>query len=294
MPKNQYKVGTDNDPNIIVTLEAHSSRACTFWADPHNESFYIAPICQATSVSPQKVVEGRNNAIRAVTPDPKDPGRVKPREPALQLTFSEKPKKPELGYVLGSDRETCDIYLGTLDDCVSPQMFAISFNQNNEVIMKSRSSHATAVTYSAQTEERAVFTWIFPSDQDISVNIAETIIFSVIVPTHGTDKAAFKDHCRDFRTLADSASGALNPPNFTKQQNTMEPPVYLRTGLIGSGGFGVVYKALSMPDGRTVAVKRFKSIKSIQSKIAWKLEADVLKKLAKTPHVSTAFHLCTY
>lgn len=86
--------------------------------------------------------------------------------------------------------------------------------------------------------------------------------------------------------LADSASGTSNLLNLSSRPDTetsqtkAEPPFYLRTGRIGNGGFGVVYKARSMPDGGTVALK------SYTSKNAWSLEADVLRKLSKTPHVS--------
>ena len=104
------------------------------------------------------------NGKRPRAPDPKDPSQVKTREPALQIAFSKKPKNPELGYVLGSDRALCDLFLGYTNDCISERMFAISFTQNNEVIMKSWSRLAIAVSYGSQSEERGVFTWIFPSN----------------------------------------------------------------------------------------------------------------------------------
>lgn len=74
---------------------------------------------------PQELVPGHD-----------DPGLAKVSEPALQITFSRKPKNPELGYLLGGDRELCDILLGCPDDSISHRMFAISFNQYNEVLSR--------------------------------------------------------------------------------------------------------------------------------------------------------------
>ncbi len=272
-----YKAETDNDPNVVVTLVAHGHRTLHMWADPQNGSFYIPPLSQATSEHPRASGVKPKKDNRERTPDPNDPSLVKTREPALQITFDKKPKNPELGYVLGSDRELCDIFLGYSNDYISERMFAISFNRNNEVIMKSWSSHAIAVSYGSQSWKRGVFTWIFPSDQeDIFVNIGDTIMFTVVVPIHETDEATYEANCRTFMMPADSASHTSNLLSLP------EPPFYLRLAQIGKGGFGAVYKARSMPDGRTVAVKRFKS------KAAWTLEADVLRKLSKTPHISTS------
>ncbi|KAF6221946.1 hypothetical protein HO133_001914 [Letharia lupina] len=67
-----------------------------------------------------------------LVPGPDYPCLAKVSEPALQITFSREPKNPELGYLLGSDRELCDILLGCPDDSISHLMFAISFNQYNE------------------------------------------------------------------------------------------------------------------------------------------------------------------
>lgn len=272
---------TDNDPNMILTLVAHGHRATDVWADPHNKSFYLPPVSQAVNGKPSKAVVTKDGRSRQPTPSPNDRGRLKTSEAKLQITFGNKPKNPEVGYLLGSDRELCDIFLGSIEDCISQRMFTISFNQYNEVIMTSSSSNATLVKYHRQKGDRMNFTWIFPPGQKkIFVNAGDTegdgIKITVGVPTHDTDKAAYEANCRNFMHLANSAA---------TPHATTEPPFYLRTEKLGNGGFGSVYKARGMPDGRTVAVKYFKS------KDVWTLETDILQKLSKTPHVSTALHL---
>ena len=298
MLTDEYQKSTDNKPDVIVTLVADCARASEIWQHLFNESRYLPHAPQATSVRIREIEPSPNNLFREKTPPSTHPGLAPKKEPAIQLTFSNPPKKPELGYLLGSDEEDCDVFLGSTDDAISGCMLSISFNENNEVILQSSSINATRVSYSidgTQVVTRTNFTWIFlPEVQSIHVIVADKIDFWVVLPKHETDQAAYKANCENFRRFADSAAHALSLPNPSSQpsttlasptaipQPTTERPFYLRTAEIGDGGFGVVYKGRSMPDGRAVAVKTFKS------KDAWAVEANVLKRLSKTPHVSAA------
>lgn len=149
---------TDNNPDIILTLVAQCHRAHEVWADPHNESFYIRPLSQTNDRRLPEDDVKPDHVVREITPSSDDPHLIKATEPALRISFSKKPKNPELGYLLGSDHETCDIFLGSLADCISHQMYAISFNQYNEVTMKSSSGNRTLVTYREQQGTRNNFT----------------------------------------------------------------------------------------------------------------------------------------
>ena len=275
MPGKQREMATNNNPNIIVTLVARSHRACDAWADPHNEPFYIPPKSPGRDKSPREEVESSASNTRQPTPDADDPSMIKPSEPALQITFDRKPKNPALGYLLGSDRKICDIYFGATEDWISQMMLTMTVNQYNQVTMTSLNNAMILVSYDKQQEERKRFTWIFPVEQEsIFVEATRAIWFTVEVPKHDTDKTTYERNCRGFLALASSASRTLKLPKPLRQRQ-----FYLRTVKIGAGGFGKVHKAISMPDGRTVAVKRFKA------KNAWSLEAHVLRKISKTPHV---------
>ena len=277
MATDQYKLATDNDPNIIVTLISQGHRTGTVWAHPCNESFYLPPLCQATSEVPWEMEVHPRDPFRELTPDDDDPEFIDPSEPALQISFSRKPKNPELGYLLGSDPELCDIFLGSTDDSISHQMFTISLNLHNEVILTSLSNRQTSVSYGSQKAKRRNFTWSFPPKQKrISVQASRSIKFIVEIPAHEIDKAAYEANCRNFKICLSQSKHELASSAAGKNS-----PVFLKTLQIGNGGFGMVYKARSMPDGRTVAIKEFKCKK------AWTLEADVLKKLSDTPHVGT-------
>lgn len=268
-------MATDNNPNIIVTLVARSHRAHEAWADSHNEPFYIPPKSHARDGRPRKEIVGPNDDVRQKTPDEDDPNMIEPSEPALQIKFSEKPRNPELGYLLGSDRKVCDIFFGSTDDWISQRMFIINLNQYNEVTMTTLTKANVIVSYGKQQGTRRKFTWVFPPEQKkIFVKATKAIEFTVEVPTHKTDQESYMSNCRKLLEPANRAGR-------TTYQATMDRPFYLRTVKIGDGGFGKVHQARSMPDGRVVAVKQFKS------KRAFILEADVLRKIAKTPHVST-------
>ena len=305
MSTKRYKIATNNNPDIIVTLVADGYRALQMWENTYNESRYISNSSQATNggmrptdPSLRDISPSPEDTFRETTPSGDDLALDPVPEPAVQFAFSKPPKNPELGFLLGSDEEVCDMFLGSSDDCISRRMLSISFNEYNEVILNSTSGNKTQVSYSIdgiQSATRKTFTWVFPIEvEKIFVNVAGRIQFWVVVPTHELDKAAYEANCREFKKLADSASHTLSLLNFSSRPDTRfasgaastlvttEPPFYLRTVKIGEGGFGAVYKGRSMPDGGIVAVKRFRS------KDAWTLEADVLQKLSKTPHVSTA------
>ena len=301
MLEDKYQRATDNKPDVILTLVADCTRASEVWEHLFNESRYLPYAPQATNGDLCELeLSPDDDLFRETTPPSEGPGVEPKKEPGLQLRFSNPPKNPALGYLLGSDEEVCDVYLGSTKDTISACMLSISFNEHNELILRSSDSpkiNPTRVTYSidgTQQVTRTHFSWILlPEVQTLHVNVAKHIEFWVVMPKHVTDQAAYQANCRKFRRLAHGVPRTLSLPNgwslpsatpasgAATPQARAEPPFYLRTAVIGDGGFGVVYKARSMPDGRTVAVKTFKS------KNAWTLEASVLRKISKTPHVST-------
>ena len=298
MLSDRYQKTTDNQPNVILTLVADGADAIQAWGHIFNESRYLPHAHHTTNVPICELEPKPNNFFRERTPPAKGPGAAPKKEPGLQLTFSNPPKNPELGYLLGSDEEVCDVYLGSTEQGISDCMLSISFNESNELILRNSNStsiNSTRVTYSINNERQGVqrkhFSWILlPEAKGIHVNVADHIEFWVVMPKHVTDQAAYQANCQHFKELADSATGTRSLPegwslpNATPASGAATPqaeagaPFYLRTAVIGKGGFGVVYKARSMPDGRTVAVKTM-------SKEAWALEANVLTKISKTPHV---------
>ena len=292
MSQSDWKSATNNNPNIIVTLVPRTDEASRAWADSHNAPFYIPPKSQASDTAPRTVAVGPKGATKR-PPDTSDPKTVNPCKPALQVTFSSQPKNPGTGFLLGNDREVCDIFLGSKDDKISERMFVITFNKYNDVVLKSLSDAKIVVSYDEQEEERKNFTWILVEEQKrILVSVTRAIQFTIEVPKHDIDKEAYYSNCRKFRELANSASRALNlrdpssqpgtalASGRTTSEATKIRPFYLRTAKLGEGTYGSVHSARSMPSGKTVAVKVF------ESRSALAVEAKILKKICKAPHVS--------
>lgn len=221
MLEDRYQRATDNNPDIILTLVSDCAGASEVWEHFFNESKYLPHAPQATKPVIRELEPSPDDDLfRDRTPPPEE---LEPKkEPGLQLAFSNPPKNPALGYLLGNDEEVCDVYLGsTRKHGISACMFSIFFNEHNELILKSSNSttiNPTRVTYSidgtqdgTQQVTRKHFSWILlPEVQKIHVNVAGRIEIWVVMPKHITDKEAYEANCRNFRRLAASASVAAN------------------------------------------------------------------------------------
>lgn len=126
-------------------------------------------------------------------------------ERAIQLTFSQPPKRPG-SFILGTDPRTCDIVLPSLEG-ISKQHCAISFDAQSRLVLSDFSERGTQVWYDWECNgDRTDYSWVlssgcsdeFPSMvQRIIVDI-QGVRFQVVVNDHCADWNAFREQVDRF------------------------------------------------------------------------------------------------
>ena len=267
-----------NDPRLIVTLEAVSPTAERAWNRPQNQDRCLPASESVVDIS-----------SRESTPAVGQPGSQ------IQLTFNDKPKNLEKGFVFGSDPKICDVFLGERGAGFSGQQFCIAFNERGEVIFKNTSRKEAQVNYNSENPPRRnQFTWIlFDTYKNIEITMGEEddLIFKVEWPKNRKFcLAEYEAHRDAYFEERRSALPQLSQLGMESQQTTAVPtaqhsprqkpsgqqPIYLLEEELGHGGFGTVHKAVDVSTGDVYAAKKFHHGN-------WKKEVDILMSLS---HVS--------
>jgi len=275
----------ENDPRLIVTLEPVNPIAERAWNRPHNRDR-----CVPGTEPDGEVVDIPS---RETTPDAPEQ-----RGSQIQLTFDNKPKNLEKGFVFGSDPEKCDVLLGGWDAGFSRQHFRITFNARGEVILEDTSRVVTSVDYNGEKPKgRNHFTWIlFDRYENIEVTLNKSedqnkkntneLIFKVERPKNRKYcRAEYEAHRDAYLEERRTALPPLSQLGVESQQTTAlltaphsprQQPIYLPEEELGRGSFGTVYKAVDVSTGYVYAAKKFHGGN-------WKKEVKILKSIS---HVS--------
>lgn len=265
------------DPRLIVTLEADGTTAERAWNRPQNQGRYLPALESVMDIS-----------SRESTPAVDQFGS------RIRLTFDDKPKNLEKGFVFGSDAQICDIFLGERGAGFSGQQFCITFNERGELIFQSTSRKNTKVDYNGEDPPRRnQFTWVlFDTYRNIKITVGEQpdLIFNVIWPDRGFRRAEYEAH-RDayfeerrnaFPPLSQlgmesqQTTAVLTAQHSPRQEAPSQQPIYLLEEELGRGGFGTVHKAVDVSTGDVYAAKTFHHGN-------WKKEVDILMSVS---HVS--------
>ncbi len=213
-------------------------------------------------------------------------------EPEIRFRFSSMPKNPAVGFLFGSDTQLCDVFLGTKEQKISGRMFAITFNDKGDLVMKTFSNNYTKMKFGEQKWfKRGCFTFtLYPYCKMISVKVAKDLEFKIHVPSrpnfkeqYAVERDSFRERCENALTSMGQLGIAI--PTATAQVSGQatasqeQNPNYLLKRKIGSGSFGNVFTARQMPSRAKVASKKFKN-----STPEWKTEVDLLKEISH--HVS--------
>ena len=266
-----------NDSTLIMTLKAVSATAERSWTRPQNRDR-----CLPASESHDEEVA---ISSREATPAIARPGSQ------IRLTFDDKPKDLEKGFIFGSDLGVCDIFLGERDAGFSRRHFRIAFNERGEVIFENTSRKKALVNYNGSSlPGRNQFSWIlFDTYTNITIAVGDEdgLSFKVEWPEHrDLNKVKYKAHRDAYFEERQKALPPLSQLGVESQQTTAQhspkqQPLYLAGKVLGCGSFGTVYKVVDVTTGYEYAAKLFHSGN-------WKREVEILRKIS---HVSVIIGL---
>ncbi|KAL8907055.1 MAG: hypothetical protein Q9207_001635 [Kuettlingeria erythrocarpa] len=262
------------DPWLIIILEAVSIRAerawnrlenCDRWEPASEEDEVDISSREPTPVT-QSNTNGAGNGSK------------------ILLTFHDKPKNLEKGFVFGSDPRVCDIFLGGRGTGFSRQQFRITFNERGEVIFENTARTQASVQYKAEPlSPRDHFTWIlFKRYDPITIKVGD-LTFKVKWPANRDScQAQYEAHREAYLEERRNAFPSLSQLGVESQQTTAlltaqhsprQQPIYLPEEELGRGGFGTVYKAVNVSTGSVYAAKVFHGRH-------WRKEMEILKSVS--------------
>ncbi|KAI1125765.1 hypothetical protein F5Y10DRAFT_267752 [Nemania abortiva] len=191
--------------------------------------------------------------------------------PSLRITTSDAhiPKRPDRGFVFGSNAAKCDIILGNGDDDgVSGKQFAITWNWDTGVLLiHNYSSHGTHIQSHQMGNTKLARTRILPIGEDLRIYMQSFIIFIRCPDPRRTWNEGWKVYCNKMFLRAQVIEGLEDLEDLNVQstlrtsknsQNSKTPGAkkYLISREIGQGAFGVVYEAIDINNGDIFAAKQ--------------------------------------
>ena len=220
------------------------------------------------------------------------------KQPGLQLTLHPGPKcGPRIGYLLGTDHETCDIVLPRVKG-IMERHCRLAFRANGQLIVHNFSNEGITVSYGEQTtEKRFHFEWVLGGDSlqlehDIVIGIGPSYRFRIVVSSLNRAMIA--------RFLQETNSNKNIHPNKMKmivkeirdgapneqeqQQQPRSParnPMILTKKRLGEGAQGFVDLIWDVSTGNEYALKEFKNPLDPR----WRTEATVLQSIYHVSHV---------
>jgi hypothetical protein len=305
---------------IVFTLGAIDSNTREWFLCSHNERYYVPPHLEALSTTSRASTPATNigceddDALRAWSAGEGSDAHGE----QLQFTFDKPPKNPQLGWVFGSDRKTCDILIGSKQGGVSGSHFRITFDANGRLVLIDMSTLGTAVSYgpqarkekrknpqkrkpSRQRDRSNDFTWIlFPEVYDKRIVIGEGIpslpkatIIAISVENmeprteshnakYETLKTAYLDQVHrmiPFGLNIDSHISTAGQTELPSPTRQRQRPIWIDGEDIGNGQFGAVYKVQNVSTGAVYAAKSlFRTGKSYEAR--WDREVAILRSIS--------------
>lgn len=252
------------------------------WSDPHNKRFLVDPN-QATQEARRKIytqiLDGSN--VRH-----------------LAFTLNHKTKNPGC-FTFGSDRNTCDVYIGSSHIAISANHFIIYFDRG-QWRLHDTSSGGTIVTYSQKhrlPSSRRSLSWILfdeskQASTDIRIRLGTSLIhldYQLFFAARTVDQVTYQHRMARFRMQAATLAEVRESLDYRMAEKSRlatalsasgHPPegrpYYIDIAPLGSGSFGKVTKVKDASTGRVYAAK---SYFDAQSDEYWLREMRILMEM---------------
>lgn len=291
-------------------MEDSNLIACLFPADRDRQAQDAICMRQNSGryIPPQRDPEPEHGS-RESTVSEDDENNDPTSYPGLQLTFNSGPKAGQ-GFVIGTDRNYCDIVLPKLNK-ISRRHCCLTFDAERRLILRDLSTNGTIVEYDGQggqkrqtiityddkeREKRHHFTWILSGSpvQEVKKIVIQIdkIRFRIIVSKHEAYPDLYNDNVNRFLCEANAndelrfgALGIQSTTSTAQQSGAHTPipqrPIYINQWRLGSGHFSIVNRVWDVSTGFVYAAKEFSNMKES----GWRKEASIMSQVLQLSNV---------
>lgn len=215
--------------------------------------------------------------------------------PFLPLTFDLGPRSG-IGFMFGRDRDYCDILLPTQNRRVSGRHCCITFDEQQQLVLRDFSTHGTKVTYNGQgAEKRRGFTWLLNHENleqgtKIVINI-QGIRFRITTPKHETTcQPLYKANVEQFLLqariddelpLSGLGIQSTSTTAYHSGADTPQARILINRGQLGEGSYSTVERVWDVGTGQLYALKKIKN----SDQFDWKRETKILRRVSQLGNV---------
>lgn len=264
------------DPNILAILIPVDTQ------DLARNSFALDANAHCYHNPANAIAEEPANWSRETTPAPqRSAERTYDSVVHIVIKFSNKPKDPSRGWLLGTDPRRADVLLRGTKKGVSRHHLYVTVNERLYAEAHDNSTFGAAVGYDgkAKDEARKKDRWILSLEpgrrrkwNDIIIYLPneDGLAFRIEFPNH---EAGHPEYVANLQAFLHESRAALPPvgalglnsiPATVAPSQTHTPrygPIFLDDGIIGRGAFGEVRKMIETRTGDVYAAKKIPQTK---------------------------------
>ncbi|KZL88160.1 calmodulin-binding protein kinase [Colletotrichum incanum] len=279
-----YEAMDDETLPKKTLFTVHSHRVL-FLCDEHNTDFFVSGEFQtyAADCYPAlaRDVDDGHGQEQDITPAP-----LLETLPFLRVTTDHEPRDARIGFVFGSDPTVCDVLLDKdLARGISKKQFAIQVNQENGVLLfKNHSRNKTNIRSPSLGKLALRHQRALQENESVHVPLGLYDI-EIRLPDHSAHRRDYRTHLSNFIAKVSTQIPDLqnleleSGPSASTTSSGASP--YRLQDKIGSGTYGVVYRAVHRVTGDVVAVKQLGKDKLVRLEEAMLLRSIMHEHIVK-------------